>query len=51
MYSTFTVGVLLWLLYGLFIADKAIVFSNAITFVLSVTILAFKIHHTLTRAK
>jgi MtN3 and saliva related transmembrane protein len=51
MYSTFTVGVLLWLLYGLFIADKAIVFSNAITFVLSVTILAFKIHHTLTRAQ
>ncbi|MDP7537759.1 MAG: SemiSWEET transporter [Methylococcales bacterium] len=51
MYSTFTLGVLLWLLYGLLIEDKAIVFANVITFVLSATILIFKIYHTLTRAK
>lgn len=51
MYSTFTLGVLLWLLYGLLIEDKAIVLANVITFVLSATILVFKIYHTLTRAK
>ncbi len=51
MYSTFTLGVLLWLLYGLLIEDKAIVLANVITFVLSATILVFKIYHALTRAK
>jgi MtN3 and saliva related transmembrane protein len=51
MYSTFTLGVLLWLLYGLLIEDKAIVLANVITFVLSATILVFKIYHTLTRTK
>ena len=51
MYSTFTLGVLFWLLYGLLIEDKAIVLANVITFVLSATILVFKIYHTLTRAK
>ncbi|HIG06850.1 MAG: SemiSWEET transporter [Methylococcales bacterium] len=51
MYSTFTLGVLLWLLYGLLIEDKVIVLANVITFVLSATILVFKIYHTLTRAK
>jgi MtN3 and saliva related transmembrane protein len=51
MYSTFTLGVLLWLLYGLSIEDKAIVLANVITFVLSATILVFKIYHTLTRTK
>jgi MtN3 and saliva related transmembrane protein len=51
MYSTFTLGVLLWLLYGLSIEDKVIILANVITFVLSATILVFKIYHTLTRAK
>lgn len=51
MYSTFTLGVLLWLLYGLLIENNAIVLANVITFVLSATILVFKIYHTLTRAQ
>ncbi|MEE9398424.1 MAG: SemiSWEET transporter, partial [Methylococcales bacterium] len=33
MYSLFTLGVLLWLVYGVFISNNAIIFSNAVTFV------------------
>ena len=45
MYSMFTVGVLCWLIYGLYIADEAIIFANAITFVLAASILSFKIYN------
>ena len=47
MYIAFTLGVLLWLIYGLFVADKAIIFANAITFVLSASILFFKVYNTI----
>jgi MtN3 and saliva related transmembrane protein len=43
MYSSFTLGVLCWLIYGLYLGDKAIIFSNAITLLLSSLILFFKI--------
>jgi MtN3 and saliva related transmembrane protein len=46
MYSLFTAGVLCWLLYGLYLSDKAIIFANAITFLLAAPILYFKIYHT-----
>ena len=49
MYSTFTFGVLLWLLYGVHKADKAIIIANAVTLPLAFSILAFKIYNTLTR--
>ena len=49
MYSAFTLGVLLWLIYGLCVADRAIIFANAITLLLAAFILAFKIYNTLTR--
>jgi MtN3 and saliva related transmembrane protein len=45
MYSMFTMGVLCWLIYGVYIADKAIIFANAITFVLAALILSFKIYN------
>jgi MtN3 and saliva related transmembrane protein len=45
MYSLFTAGVLCWLIYGLYIADKAIICANAITFLLAGLILFFKIHN------
>ncbi len=51
MYSLFTLGVLCWLIYGLLIMDYAIIFANAITFVLASIILAFKILHTVQRAR
>ncbi|MGD7035619.1 SemiSWEET transporter [Methylotuvimicrobium buryatense] len=47
MYSLFTTGVLLWLIYGVSISDKAIIFANSITFLLALSILSFKIYNTL----
>ena len=47
MYSTFTLGVLLWLIYGVYIADNAIIYANSITLVLAASILFFKIYNTL----
>jgi MtN3 and saliva related transmembrane protein len=46
MYSTFTLGVLCWLVYGVYISDKAIIFANAITLVLAASILSFKVYNT-----
>ncbi|WP_066067368.1 SemiSWEET transporter [Neobacillus soli] len=43
MYSLFTAGVLMWLIYGLFIKDIPIIVANLITFILAVTILVFKV--------
>ena len=51
MYSTFTLGVLCWLLYGIHLGDKAIVVSNAITLLLASSILCFKIYNTLRKKK
>jgi MtN3 and saliva related transmembrane protein len=39
MYSLFTLGVFCWLVYGVYISDKAIIFANAITLVLATSIL------------
>jgi len=47
MYSLFTLGVFCWLIYGIAIADKAIIFANLITFILAASILSFKIYNTL----
>ena len=47
MYSLFTMGVFCWLIYGIFISDKAIIFANAITLVLAASILSFKIYNVL----
>jgi MtN3 and saliva related transmembrane protein len=46
MYSIFTLGVLCWLVYGVYISDKAIIFANAITLVLAASILFFKVYNT-----
>jgi len=51
MYSAFTSGVLLWLIYGLYIEDKAIIYANAITLVLASSILFFKIYNTLRKIR
>jgi MtN3 and saliva related transmembrane protein len=45
MYSLFTIGVLLWLLYGLFMKDIPIIAANGVTFILSATILTLKIKY------
>ena len=41
----FSVGVFLWLLYGLDIGSKPVIASNCVTLVLSVTILVLKLHY------
>lgn len=46
MYSLFTLGVLLWLIYGLYKKDTAIIAANAVTLILAATILFFKICNT-----
>jgi MtN3 and saliva related transmembrane protein len=45
MYSMFTIGILLWLLYGIQKLDYAIIFANAITLILSAIILGYKIYN------
>jgi MtN3 and saliva related transmembrane protein len=41
----FSVGVFLWLLYGLYIDSKPVIASNSVTLVLSVSILVLKIRY------
>ena len=43
MYSVFTVGVALWLAYGLLVDSWPIVVANAVTLVFSLAILAMKL--------
>lgn len=43
MYILFTMGLLLWLIYGIHIKDMAIILANAITLIFASVILSFKI--------
>ena len=45
MFLVFTSGIFLWLVYGLIIGDVPLIAANGITFVLSGTILYFKLRH------
>ncbi len=45
MYSVFTVGVALWLVYGLTIAAWPIVIANTVTLMLAVAILSMKLRY------
>jgi MtN3 and saliva related transmembrane protein len=47
MYSLFTSGVLMWLVYGLYVKDIPIIVANSITLILAVTILALKIKYSI----
>ena len=46
MYSLFTVGVGLWLVYGLIIEKWPLILANAMTFALAFSILMLKLRHT-----
>ncbi len=50
MYSAFTLGITLWLLYGLLLRAWPIVIANTVTLALSLSILAMKLRLT-TRAR
>jgi MtN3 and saliva related transmembrane protein len=45
MYSVFTLGVALWLAYGLMLGAWPIVLANAITLALAASILAMKLRY------
>lgn len=51
MYSVFTVGIALWLVYGLALAAWPIVVANAITLVLAGTILGMKLVYGMRRPR
>ena len=45
MFLIFTVGVLSWLIYGLIINDLPVILANAVTLVLSLFILIYKLKY------
>ena len=45
MFVIFTVGVISWLIYGITISDLPIILANAITLILSLFILVYKIKY------
>ncbi|MEX2162976.1 MAG: SemiSWEET transporter [Sulfuricaulis sp.] len=45
MFAIFSLGVLLWLFYGIQIEAWPVIFANALTLGLSLTILVFKIKY------
>jgi MtN3 and saliva related transmembrane protein len=45
MYAVFCAGILLWLIYGIFINSLPVILANAVTFVLALCILALKIRY------
>lgn len=45
MYSVFTAGVVLWLVYGLLVRDVPIIAANAVTLVLAGAVLACKLRY------
>jgi MtN3 and saliva related transmembrane protein len=51
MYGTFTLGVLCWLIYGIYLGDKAIIIANTITLLLAASILSFKIYNLIRNKK
>lgn len=45
MFGVYSVGIWLWLMYGVLRGDVPVIVANAITFVLSVTIVLLKIRY------
>lgn len=45
MFGAFSLGVLLWLVYGVLRGDLPVILSNAVTLALSVAILVLKIRY------
>lgn len=45
MFSIFSAGIFLWLIYGLLIGDVPVIASNGVTLVLTLAILGFKLRH------
>lgn len=43
MYSLFTVGTLMWLVYGIFTRNIPVILANAVTFIIATIILFYKL--------
>ncbi|MHB8453500.1 MAG: SemiSWEET transporter [Acidiferrobacterales bacterium] len=43
MFTLFSTGVFLWIVYGIGIGSAPVIIANTITFILAVTVLVFKI--------
>jgi MtN3 and saliva related transmembrane protein len=43
MYSLFTVGTLMWLLYGIYSRNMPVVLANGVTFIIATIILFYKL--------
>lgn len=51
MYSTFTLGVFCWMVYGLYLGNNVIILANSITLFLASIILSFKIYNSFVKCK
>ena len=51
MYSVFTIGVALWLLYGLMLGAWPIVLANGVTLALAVSMLVMKVRYSSRRSR
>jgi MtN3 and saliva related transmembrane protein len=45
MYLVFTFGVVMWLMYGIFINDFPIILANSVTLIFTVIILVYKLKY------
>ena len=45
MYLMFTIGVALWLAYGVYLVSWPMIFANTVTFTLAATILVLKLRY------
>ena len=45
MYSTLSMGLFLWLMYGLLLGDIPLILTNSISLTLSLLVLALKLRH------
>jgi MtN3 and saliva related transmembrane protein len=45
MYIVLTIGIILWLIYGILIKDFPIMIANAVTLILAATVLFLKVKH------
>jgi len=45
MYIVLTTGIVLWIIYGILIKDFPVMIANAVTFILSATVLFLKVKH------
>jgi MtN3 and saliva related transmembrane protein len=49
MFVLFSIGLVLWLIYGIYLQSLPIILANTITLVLTLIILVLKYHYTLKR--